>query len=57
VTSGPERRRPAVFARLRANHERQLQTHEPHRAVTWAGWAIAAAVIVMVIVLALQAGS
>jgi hypothetical protein len=55
VTSGPEHRRPAVFARLRANRERQLQTREPHRSVTWLGWAIAVAIVVTVVVLALRA--
>jgi hypothetical protein len=55
VTRGPEHRRPAIFARLRANSERQLQTREPHRAVTWLGWAIALAIVAMVVVLALRA--
>jgi hypothetical protein len=55
VTSGPEHRRPAVFARLRANRERQLQTREPHRSVTWLGWAIAVAIVVTIVVLALRA--
>jgi hypothetical protein len=55
VSRDPLRGRPAVFARLRADEERRMAARTPARWVPWLGWAISLALVVMVVVLALQA--
>jgi hypothetical protein len=55
VSGEHDRGRPAVFARLRADAERQLQRRTPGPVVRWAGWVIAGVVVALVVVLALRA--
>ena len=51
----PARRRPAVFARLRAEEERRVAHRAPPRYVRWLGWAISLALVaIAVVLLALQ---
>jgi hypothetical protein len=56
LTADPDRGRPAVFARLRREAERRLEPRQPGPGVRWVGWAIALALLALVVVLALQAG-
>jgi hypothetical protein len=50
------RGRLAVFARLRADAQRQAEARVPPRYVRWLGWAISVALVAMVVVLAVRAG-
>jgi hypothetical protein len=49
-----QRGRPAVYARLAADAGHHHVDHRPPGWVRWAGWAIAAAIVVVIVFAAVQ---
>lgn len=56
MNSDPRKPQPAVYARLNAEADVKLVRRRPHPGVRWLGWAIAAAIMV-VVVLAVAGGN